>query len=128
MPLVNIYLSEGKSASDLITIGDTIHQALMETWDIPLDDRFQLFHEMKQEHFDINKKMWGVARSDDIILLHITSAPRAKQMKLDFYRRLPQLLNENLDLRPEDVFISILTNTKEDWSFGNGQAQLLDES
>ena len=128
MPLINIYILEGKSANDLTLIGDSIHQALMETWDIPLDDRFQLFHQMKQEHFDINKKMWGVDRSDDIILLHITSSPRAKQMKLDFYRRLPQLLNENLGVRSEDVFISILTNAKEDWSFGNGQAQLLDEA
>ena len=128
MPLINIYTLEGKSENDLAILGDSIHQSLMETWAIPQDDRFQMIHEMKPAHFNINKKMFGVNRSDDVILLHITSSPRSTTMKLDFYARLPQLLQENLGVRPEDVFISIISNNKEDWSFGNGRAQLLDES
>ena len=31
-----------------------------------------------------------------------------------------------VNLRPEDVFVSISSNNREDWSFGNGKAQLLE--
>ena len=125
MPLVHIYLQEGRPQSELQEIGDTIHRALMETWDIPQDDRFHLFHEKSGHHFDMNRKMWGVERSDALIVLHITTSPRSKEMKLNFYKALPKILKEKLGIRPEDVFISINSNSKEDWSFGNGEAHLL---
>jgi hypothetical protein len=36
------------------------------------------------------------------------------------------LMHENVGVRPEDVFISLVSNTEEDWSFGNGKMQLKD--
>jgi hypothetical protein len=41
---------------------------------------------------------------------------------------LPELLHEEMGVRPEDVFISLISNTPEDWSFGNGKMQLAEES
>jgi 4-oxalocrotonate tautomerase len=32
-------------------------------------------------------------------------------------------LHQHLNLRPQDVFISLLEVKKENWSFGNGEAQ-----
>lgn len=125
MPLIHIFCNEGKSESFLDTLGDSIHNTLIETWGIPQDDRFHIIHEKKAKHMQIDKKMWGVNRSDDVILLNIVSAPRTKEMKLKFYERLPVVLNDKLSIRPEDVFISIVNNDLEDWSFGNGEAHLL---
>ena len=126
MPLVHIYLQKGRSNDELQAIGDSIHDALMETWGIPKNDRFHLFHEKAKQHFDMNPNMWGVERSDALLVLHITTSPRTQEMKLNFYKRLPEILNERLDMRSEDIFISINSNSREDWSFGNGQAQLLE--
>ena len=125
MPLIHVYLEEGKSEAYLQAVSDGIHEALLETWGIPLDDRFQILHEKKASHFRIDRKMWGVDRSNDVVLLHITTSPRTKEMKLAFYKRLPQILNDKVNLRPEDVFISLVENQREDWSFGLGVAQLL---
>ncbi len=127
MPLIQIYLVEGQSDDYLQALSDGIHEALLETWGIPVDDRFQMIHEKKLEHFMIDKKMWGVVRSDNVVLLHITSSPRSTQMKLDFYRRLPEILQQKIQLRPEDVFVSIVTNQREDWTFGLGKAQLIEQ-
>lgn len=99
MPLINIYLQSGRTQAQLQAIGDTIHQALMETWEIPEKDRFQIYHEKLPEHFCMDREMWDVKRSDDLLVLHITTSPRSKQMKLNFYKRLAELLQQNIKRR-----------------------------
>jgi phenylpyruvate tautomerase PptA (4-oxalocrotonate tautomerase family) len=47
-------------------------------------------------------------------------------MKAALYRRLADLLAQSPGLRPEDVMIVISTSAPEDWSFGNGIAQMTD--
>ena len=126
MPLINITLIEGKPQSYFEGVGDTLHQALMETWGIPKHDRFHIFREISPEKLHIDREMWGVHRSDDVIIFHFTTSPRTTEMKQAFFKRLPELMHENLGVRPEDVFISLVSNTEEDWSFGNGKMQLKD--
>jgi len=127
VPLINISLLEGKPETYLQALGDTIHQALMETWGIPEHDRFHIFHEKKAEHYRIDRVMWDVKRSDDVIVIQITTSPRTREMKRAFYKRLPELLQERIGVRPEDVFINVVMTDKEDWSLGKGKMQLVDE-
>jgi hypothetical protein len=47
-------------------------------------------------------------------------------MKLAFYEKLPSVLNQKIGLKPEDVFIILTATELEDWSLGNGKAQLLE--
>ena len=47
-------------------------------------------------------------------------------MKKDFYRAVADGLHARLALRKEDVFISLVEVAKENWSFGDGQAQYAD--
>lgn len=130
MPLVNISLVEGKSETYLQAIGDAIHQALMETWGLPENDRLQIFHERKAEHFMIDQSAYlegeGVKRSDDLIVIQITTSPRTREMKRAFYKRLPELLKEKISLNPQDVFINVVMVEKEDWSLGMGKMTLID--
>lgn len=74
----------------------------------------------------IDKVMFDLNRSEDQVLLQITTSPRTKQMKLNLYKKLPVILHEKINLRPDDIFVSIITEDKEDWSFGDGKAQLLE--
>ena len=68
----------------------------METWGLPEKDRFHIFHELKAEHYRINRFAFlegeGVQRSDDVVLIQIVTSPRTIDMKRAFYRRLPKLL------------------------------------
>lgn len=124
VPLVHIYTNEGKTTQHIQQISDGIHKALMQAWNIPQHDRFHIIHEKKPNHLMIDKIMWDVDRSNDVLVLNIVSAPRTREMKLSFYEILPKILKDKAHIRPEDIFVSIINNNPEDWSFGNGEAQL----
>ena len=73
----------------------------------------------------ISRTMWGINRSGQPpLLLQITSSPRSKELKVELFRILAKEL-EKQGIRKEDLFISISPSQREDWSFGNGVAQLL---
>ena len=131
MPIVHIYLLEGKPQTYLQALGDSIHQAMIETWGLPENDRFQIFHEKKAEHFKIDRLSYledeGVQRSDDVIVIQITTSPRTIHMKRAFYRRLPELLKEKIGLSPGDVFINVVMVDEEDWSVGVGKMTLIEK-
>jgi phenylpyruvate tautomerase PptA (4-oxalocrotonate tautomerase family) len=44
-------------------------------------------------------------------------------MKRAFYKSVADGLHERVGLRREDVFINLVEVKKENWSFGNGEAQ-----
>lgn len=59
------------------------------------------------------------------MLIQVTTRPRTRAEKENFYRLLCQELQENCGIPPSDVMISITQNTDEDWSFGYGRAQFV---
>lgn len=130
MPLVHIYLREGKSSSYLQGLGDGIHQAMMESWGIPKNDKFQIIHEKKAEHFSINPQAYldgeGAQRTDDVVVIQITTSMRSIHQKQAFYRRLTELLGEGINLIPANVFVNILMVDEEDWCLGLGKMTLID--
>ena len=68
--------------------------------------------------------MWDGNRSDDVVVIHITSVLRTKEMKLNLYTELVRVLTVNPGVRKEDIFVTIVDNNPENWSFGKGLAQL----
>lgn len=124
MPLVHIHLMKGKTPKYIRNLRDGIHQALQNAWKIPSNDRFQLVSEYKKDHFYFDNTIWGIKRSDNLIAIYITSSPRTTAMKKKLYRELVKVLGENPKVRKEDIFVTIVTVGREDWSFGNGIAQL----
>ena len=53
----------------------------------------------------------------------ILSAGRTTEQKQAFYAKAAERLAREAKVRPEDVVIALVENTREDWSFGNGVAQ-----
>lgn len=45
MPFARISLQRGKSAAYLRTLADQLHRALVEAFEVPPDDRFQIIHQ-----------------------------------------------------------------------------------
>ena len=65
-----------------------------------------------------------IPRTDGIVVIQITlNEGRTTQLKKEFYKRLAERLHDELGIRIEDVFISLVEVKKENWSFGNGIAQ-----
>ena len=121
MPLVRISLREGKSASFLAAIGESIHQTMVETINVPADDRFQVFTEHSPEGLVYDRTYLGIERTDDIVIVQITlNTGRSLDQKRALYRVLADRLARDPGLRKEDVLVSLVEVPKENWSFGNG--------
>ena len=128
MPLVRISLLKGKPASYRRKLGDAVHQALVETIDVPAKDRFQLITEHEPEDFVYDREYLGIARSRDLVIIQVTlSAGRSLHLKRSLYRAIAGRLAAAVQLRPEDVWINLVETAKENWSFGNGVASYAPE-
>jgi 4-oxalocrotonate tautomerase len=124
MPLVRISLIEGKPEVYKKKVGDAVHQAMVETMNVPPLDRFQIITSHTRSDFIYDPEYLNIKRSDDLIMVQITlNSGRSTELKKAFYKRLAELLAQEVKLRPEDLLISLVEVSKENWSFGNGVAQ-----
>ena len=124
MPLVRISLREGKPESYKRKIGDAVHQAMVETIAVPAQDRFQIITEHCAAGLIYDPDYLKIHRTDDIVIIQITlNQGRTVEMKKALYSRIAELLHQEIKLRKEDVLINLVEVPKENWSFGNGQAQ-----
>ena len=120
MPLVRIALRAGKPPA--------IHQAMVETINVPAEDRFQVFTEHQPGTLVIDPAYLGIERSEEAILVQIAiSAGRTAEMKKALFARIADRLAKSPGLRKEDVFVNLVEVAKENWSFGNGIAQYADK-
>ena len=125
MPLLRFDLVEGRSESEIRKILDATHEVLLETLKVPKHDRYQVVHEHRRSRMIVEDTGLGFARSDDVLLLQVTSRPRSREMKEKFYRLLVERLATRCGISPDDVIVNFVTNADEDWSFGAGRAQFL---
>ncbi len=124
MPLTRIDLRRGKSAEFKKALMDEIYDAMRETFDVPQDDRFMTIVEHDDTTFSFGRTYLGVERSDDLVIIQITANnTRTVEQKKALYARIAARLAESSGVRPQDVFVSVVEVSKENWSFGNGLAQ-----
>ncbi|HYX51920.1 MAG TPA: tautomerase family protein [Candidatus Limnocylindrales bacterium] len=124
MPLVRIALIEGKSEDYKKKVSNAVHQAMVETMNVPPLDRFQIITSVPRADFVYDPKYLDIARTDDLVMIQITlNTGRTLELKKAFYKRVVELLAQEVKLRPEDVLINLVEVMKENWSFGNGIAQ-----
>jgi 4-oxalocrotonate tautomerase len=124
MPLTRISLRRGKPPAYRQAILDGVYAAMRETFDVPEDDRFVLVTEHDAADFVYGAKYLGIARSDDLVIIQLTvSNTRTVAQKKALFKRIAERLAKEPGLRPQDVFINLVEVAKENWSFGNGEAQ-----
>jgi len=122
MPLVRISLKQGRPPSDLAALSDGVHRAMVETINVPPDDRFQIIDEQSPEALVADRRYLGIERSDDVVLIQITlNTGRTLEQKRALYRAIADRLAASPGLRREDILISLVEVPKENWSFGNGE-------
>lgn len=125
MPLLRFDLIEGRSAHELKALLDAAHRAMVSAFKVPERDRYQIVHEHPAAHMIIEDTGLGIARTRDVVFIQVTTRPRPKELKADFYRKLVVELEASCGISPSDVVVSMISNTDEDWSFGHGRAQFL---
>ena len=125
MPLLRIDVIEGRSKAQLKELLDAIHCAMLAAFKVPERDRYQIVHEHPATEMIIEDTGLGILRTERIVMVQVTTRPRSRPEKQNFYELLCQELLRRCDVNASDVVVSITQNTDEDWSFGYGQAQFI---
>lgn len=124
MPLVRIDLPQGKPESYSKAVGDAVYDAMLKVLNVPQNDRFFVIAAHPRHELVIDPTYLGVERSEECIVIQLTlNSGRSMDTKKAFYKAVADGLHEKVGLRREDVFISLVEVSKENWSFGNGEAQ-----
>src|ERR1700744_6041916 len=124
MPIVRIDFLEGKAPEYGAQVGLIVARAMTDVLNVPKDDLFQVMTTHPKSGFQFDRNYLGIQRSDDCIFLQITlNSGRTVEMKQRFYKAVADGLHEELKLRREDLLINLVEVPKENWSFGNGEAQ-----
>jgi phenylpyruvate tautomerase PptA (4-oxalocrotonate tautomerase family) len=125
MPLLRFDLIEGRDEQALKQLLDAAHYAMVEAFNVPESDRYQIVHQHPANELIIKDTGLGFKRSKDVVIISITSKARTNSQKEKLYALLAQELEAKCGISPEDVMISITENSEADWSFGLGEAQFL---
>ena len=124
MPLICISLRAGKPADYRRAIAESVYAALRETFNVPEHDFFATVTEREPHDFMFDPQYFNIERSNDLVIIQMTvSNTRTVEQKKALYRRIVERLAKHPGLRPQDVFINLVEVAKENWSFGNGEAQ-----
>lgn len=124
MPLARIDLPAGKAAEYRRAVGDIVYEAMIAALNVPKDDRFQVIAEHSAADLIVDPDYLGIHRTANAIVIQVTlNEGRTTEMKKAFFKALADGLYQRLGLRREDVVINLVEVNKENWSFGNGEAQ-----
>lgn len=122
MPFIRVAVKKGTSPFQKKGIVDGIHQALVDSIHMPVDELFNLITEYEPENFFYNRKFNGIARSDNLVVIEMTMRRgRSDAMKKMLYAKIAENLEKYADVSPKDVFIFTHENDYSDWSVGNGR-------
>ncbi|UPK01308.1 tautomerase family protein [Bradyrhizobium sp. 170] len=125
MPFLRFDLIEGRSDAEIRRLLDVTHEVLVETLHVPARDRYQVVHQHPRSSIIALDTGLAIDRTDKLVILQLTSRPRDKGSKLEFYRVLAERLSSSCGIAPNDLVINFVINADEDWSFGMGRAQFL---
>lgn len=124
MPLVRISHVAGKTPAEVQALSQGVHQAMVETFNVPADDYFQVVTEHAAQAGLIGPASFlGIEHTPDLVFIQITCAEgRSLEQKKALYARIAELVSANAGVRKEDVVINLVEVKRENWSFGNGVA------
>jgi len=114
MPLAQIDLDRTLMEQKKTEISEGIQKAFVDALDSPPDDKFHIFRPHDDGELIADPGFWGVERRS-MLAIQVTMVHRYPvDAKLEMYRQIAKNLEE-LGIRHQDIFISIVENGFEDW-------------
>jgi len=125
MPLVRIDLNKSAPAERIRIASEAVYKAMVEVANVPVHDKFQVVtrHEVDEIIYP-QEGYLDMRYSPDLIIIQVTwVAGRSVDVKKRFFRSIAEEIHQRAKVRKEDVWISLVDSSREDWSFGNGEMQ-----
>lgn len=125
MPLVRIDVAQDTPAETIKAISDVIYEAMIQTANVPVNDRFQIINRHASDELVYPAEGYlGIQYSPRIVFIQVTwNSGRSVDVKRAFYQAVASGIHERTGVPMEDVWISLVEVNREDWSFGQGDMQ-----
>jgi phenylpyruvate tautomerase PptA (4-oxalocrotonate tautomerase family) len=125
MPLLKFDLVEGRDQQAIKALLDAAHRAVVKALGVPARDRFQIVYQHPAHELIIQDTGLGLERTDNIVVISITSTYRTDEQKQKLYKALADELQRDCGIDTQDIMINLVNNSLSDWSLGCGEAHLL---
>jgi 4-oxalocrotonate tautomerase len=125
MPLVRIDVDASTPSETRRAICEVVYDAMTSVAKVPADDKFMVVSTHSPGDLVVPKDGYlGIQYTVGIVFIQITwNAGRSTEVKKSFYRKVADELHSKTGVRKEDVWISLVDVSPENWSFGNGEMQ-----
>ncbi len=124
MPLVRIDLPADTTAQHITAVSEAVHQAMVSTFNVPADDRFQILAHHAVGELVCTPEFLGVRHGGHVVFIQIACAPgRTHDMKRALYATIAREVAATTRFDADDVIINLVETARENWSFGQGVAQ-----
>ena len=85
MPLLYVDLIEGRAPTEIRTLLDALHDAVVEAFGVPPRDRYQVVNSHPSHEIVALDTGLGIERSDALVVVHVVSRKRSSEMKQRFF-------------------------------------------
>lgn len=125
MPLARINIAKSASAETVRLVGSVVYDAMVRVANVPANDKFQIITRHSDDELVYPADGYlGITYSPGIVFIQVTwNAGRTTEVKKAFYKAVAEGIAQKAGLRKQDVWISLIDVSREDWSFGNGEMQ-----
>ncbi|MGO2869457.1 MAG: tautomerase family protein, partial [Staphylococcus equorum] len=115
MPLIKLDMIKGREKEEIKSILDITYNVMLDAFQAPKGDKYLIVNQHEDYEMEILDTGLGIERTDDVIVFTIVSRPRTKEQKTTFYKNLVNTLHDKVGIRKEDIMISLVENTDENW-------------
>ena len=123
MPMFHAHIPAQKFSSEQKrALADALNLALHESMDTPMDDRFVIISEHKDDEFFIHPTFPGMKRSDKPMIVTVTTGTsRTVEQKRKLAELVTRYAVEKLGVSQDDVTLMMYAIPLESMSFGGGK-------
>ena len=123
MPIFHAHIQAQKfSSEEKRALADALNLALHEAMDTPMDDRFVIISEHKDDEFFIHTTFPNVERSDKRMIVTVTfGTSRTVEQKRKLAELVTRYAVEKVGVSQDDVNLMMYAIPLESMSFGSGK-------
>lgn len=122
--MVRIDIPAATSEHDAQALSQAVHQALVDTFNVPADDCFQTITRHTPQAMVCTPEYLGIRHTHHVAMVQITcSFGRSLEQKRALFARIASEAERLAHFAAADVLVHLVETARENWSFGNGLAQ-----
>ena len=116
MPTVKVEMIKGKSTAYKHALLDGIHQALVDHFKVPQENRIHRIYELDKENFKLN-----ASKTNDFVLIELTVIQgRSFEAKKNLYKAIADNLTSALGIAKTDILIILNEVPADNWGVRGG--------